>query len=105
MPRTTKPMAIRKRKTIGHVASPRTRLLTPSSMNAPPIQTYHHPSKFVPCDASSLWPKRRDAQLQYCPVATEFSPEAHASERSSGVYVDICVDMIGRRVHPILLTH
>jgi hypothetical protein len=46
-PSATNPTAITKRKATGQTGSPRTALLIPSNRNAPPMQTYHHPSKRV----------------------------------------------------------
>jgi hypothetical protein len=67
MPRVTKPMAITNRNTSDQIGSPRTTLLNPSSMKAPPIQTYHHPSirarRYLLSMTERFW-----RTTQVCPV-------------------------------------
>lgn len=59
MPRTMKPTAITKRNTTGQIRSPPTKLLSPSRMNAPPMQTYHQASmrvrRFLFSSAEGSW--------------------------------------------------
>jgi len=93
MPRTMKPTAIKNRKTVGHVWSSRTRLLTPSRMNAPPMEMYHHPS---------IRARRCFFSVADGPGGTTKVLRFATADRGAGadapseVYVDIRVDMTQR---------